>query len=140
MRSAWPYSCLLPTYRERCRTRERDRDRWRERERERAVHSFSHSHFQERESDVRAIRKAYANARVLAPVLHRTLTLRYRRRPATTTLSRFGLSHLFHCTLSPRASLSHRSLSFSFYFYGSKPPLPRSLIVRTCARPILFIC
>lgn len=37
-------------------------------------------------------------------VLHRTLTLRYRRRRlAATTLSHFGLSHLFRRTLSPCA-------------------------------------
>lgn len=40
----------------------------------------------------------------LAAVLHRTLTLRYRRL-AATTLSRFGLSHLFRSTLSVRRLL-----------------------------------
>lgn len=44
----------------------------------------------------------------LAAVLHRTLTLRYRRL-AATTLSRFGLSHLFRSTLSVRRLL--KSLS-----------------------------
>lgn len=56
----------------------------------------------------RTIRNACAAARAFAPVLHRTLTLRYRRRLAATTLSHFGLSHLFRRTLSPcYASLSH---------------------------------
>ena len=61
-------------------------------------------------SDVAVIRKAYTTVVRrwnVAAVLHRTLTLRYRRL-AATTLSRSGLSFLFRCTLSPlAASLSH---------------------------------
>lgn len=59
------------------------------------------------ERDTRTIRKAYANAlEYLTPVLHRTLTLRYRwRRLAATTLSHFGLSYLFRCTYLPALCL-----------------------------------
>lgn len=77
------------------------------------------------ERNVRALgrERVCERVRALAPVLHRTLTLRYRRRrlPATA-LSHFGLSHLFRRTLSFSlpislvlpvcVSLSHRSLPF----------------------------